>query len=230
MIGETWHVALAGAFLLATHFGLSSTALRPAIAGRIGEGAFLGLYSMIAALAFAWLLFAYAWSPYGPVLWWLYPVGHYAAIILMPIALLLVVCGYSQPNPTAIGQPQDYEARGILRVTRHPVMWGVALWALAHLLANGDLASFYLFASLAILALGGTLAIDTKKGRSLGVTYQMFREQTSNIPFLAIVRGRQSAAKAVQELGLVRLLIVIVSYGALLHLHTWLFGVPPYPV
>ncbi|MEQ9812680.1 MAG: NnrU family protein [Azospirillaceae bacterium] len=230
MIGETWHVALAGAFLLASHFGLSSTALRARIAGRIGETAFLGLYSLVAAAAIAWLTIAYARAPYGPVLWWLYPIGHYAAVVIMPIALLLVVCGYSQPNPTAIGQPQEYEARGILRVTRHPVMWGIALWALAHLLANGDLASFYLFASLAILALGGTLAIDAKKDRKLGVTYEMFRQQTSNVPFLAIARGRQSAAAAVQELGLVRLLIVIVAYGALLHLHTWLFGVPPYPV
>lgn len=230
MIGETWHVALAGIVLLATHFGLSGPALRRPLVRALGEGGFLAAYSAVAAVALGWLIWAYAVAPPGPILWQLYPLGHYAAVVLLPVALLLLVGGFSQPNPTAIGGgAADFEPKGILRLTRHPVMWGGGLWAIAHVLANGDLASVLFFAGLGILALAGTLVIDAKKARSAGVAFQVLRQGTSNLPFLAILQGRQSLARTVQELGIIRLALVVLAYGALLHLHGWLFGVLPYP-
>lgn len=231
MIGSVWHVALAGAFLLVTHFGLSSTPLRARLAGLLGELGFQAVYSLIALVGFVWLAMAFNAAPYGPRLWDLYPVGHYLAIVIMPISLLLVVCGYSQPNPTAIGMDHlaSAEPKGVLRVTRHPVMWGIVLWALAHMLANGDLGAFALFVSIGLLAGIGAVLIDRKKAAARGVTYQVLVENTSSVPFMAIARGRQSLAKAVVEIGWWRFGLVIVAYGALLHLHAWMFGVPPYP-
>jgi len=52
-------------------------------------------------------------------------------------------------------------------ITRHPFLWGIALWALVHLIINGDLASLILFGSLLLLAVGGTLAIDARRGATL---------------------------------------------------------------
>jgi uncharacterized membrane protein len=46
--------------------------------------------------------------------------------------------------------------------------WGVALWALVHLVVNGDLASLILFGSLLVIALGGTVSIDAKRRRKFG--------------------------------------------------------------
>ena len=82
-------------------------------------------------------------------------------------------------------------ATGIIRVTRHPFMWGVGLWALLHLAANGDEASVIFFGSLAVLALVGTLLIDARRTRENAPGWGVFLQATSNLPFAAILERRQ---------------------------------------
>src|SRR3546814_16088863 len=82
-------------------------------------------------------------------------------------------------------------APGILAITRHPVMWAFALWALAHVPANGTAADLILFGSIAILALVGTLTIDAKKRRPWGeAEWARFAGPTSNLPFAALLAAR----------------------------------------
>src|SRR2546429_8678386 len=81
-------------------------------------------------------------------------------------------------------------ARGMVRVTRHPFLWGVALWSLVHLIMNGDQASVILSGSLLLLALGGTVAIDAKRRRKFGDAWTQFAQTTSSVPFAAILSGR----------------------------------------
>ena len=81
----------------------------------------------------------------------------------------------------------------MLRITRHPFLWGVALWAAGHLMVNGDLASLILFGSLLVLAVFGTGSIDAKRRRALGEKWDAFAAKTSAVPFAAIAAGRQSA-------------------------------------
>ncbi|MEM7442491.1 MAG: NnrU family protein [Pseudomonadota bacterium] len=228
---DLWPLAASALVFVGGHFLLSSTGLRGILISSIGERAYLGVYSLIAAISLIAMIRSYLTLPYGQPLWFLYPFGGYVAVIVMPVALLLVIAGYSQPNPTSIGQDRGLRRKpiGILRITRHPVMWGVALWAIVHLLANGDMSSLLFFGAFLVLTLGGTVAIDGKKARKFGSVYDGFREQTSNLPFLAIIRRRQSIGDAVREIGLWRLAIVVIAYGALLHLHRWVFGVSPYP-
>ena len=77
---------------------------------------------------------------------------------LMPIAFVLLVCGYSR-NPTMIGADKllksDEPARGMIRITRHPIMWAIMLWSGAHLLARGDLESAIFFGGFLLLAARG---------------------------------------------------------------------------
>src|ERR1700737_4604965 len=95
-----------------------------------------------------------------------------APLCVMPLAAILVIGGYPPPNPTAVGMERaagaDDPAPGILRVTRHPVMWAIGLWAISHVVANGDAASVLFFGAIAGLALGGTVLIDRKKQLALG--------------------------------------------------------------
>lgn len=231
MTGTIAHLSAAGLFLLLTHFGISSTPLRAALVGRLGEKPYLGLYSLISALAFWWLAAAYNGAPYVP-LW--PPAGWLAwvPVLLVPVALFLLVCGFSTPNPTAVGQEKlltgDREpVRGILRVTRNPFLWGVGLWAVAHIVPNGDLASLILFGTLALLALGGSVLIDAKMARRLGADWDRYAARTSNLPFAAILAGRQSLVW--REIGWWRPALALLLYGGLLHLHRMLFGVSPLP-
>jgi uncharacterized membrane protein len=233
MTGSVAEVWVAGLVLLLTHFGISSTTLRDRMVRRLGEGPFRGLYSLIAAAALVWLVLAWRAAPPGAILWSLGTVGQGAAVILVPIALFLLVGGLTVPNPTAVGAERHLEdprpVTGVLRITRNPVMWGIGLWAIGHLAANGDVASIGLFGCLAVLALLGSTLIDAKNRRRRPVLFAPFDLATSNLPFAAVIQGRQSLAGLPQEYGLWRFAVVVALYAVLLHGHEWLFGVSPFP-
>jgi uncharacterized membrane protein len=222
------HLLLAAAFLIATHYGISSTPLRGLLVDRLGERAYLALYSAIALVAIVWLSIAYEGAPYVE-LWALAGWMAWIPLLLMPVALIFLVGGVSTPNPSAVGasdtlDPED-AARGVLRVTRHPVMWAIALFALFHMVANGDLASLIFFGSFAALALIGTLLLDRKYAARRGADWRGFAEVTSNVPFGAIAAGRQRIV--FEEIGWPRIGVAFALYIALLLLHPWLFGVSP---
>jgi uncharacterized membrane protein len=222
-------LVVAAALLLATHYGISSTPLRAWLVAAIGERPYLVLYSLLALGAVIWVISAWQRAPYIE----LWPAPAWSAwlpLLVMPFALLLLVCGVSTLNPTAVGSPdtlgQAEPARGIVRVTRHPFMWGVALWALAHVVPNGDAASLVLFGTFAVLALLGTLLIDHKFARRRGAEWQRFAAVSSNLPFAAILAGRQHLVSA--EIGWRRAGIALALYVVLLAMHPWLFGQSPF--
>ena len=144
--------------------------------------------------------------------------------VLVLIAFIFVVVGLATPSPTRVGMESKLAqgpdiARGMVRITRHPFLWGVALWALVHLIVNGDLASLILFGSLLVLALGGTAAIDAKRRRSFGEQWMQFAAVTSNVPFAAIVAGKNRLGPAVVEIGVGRPLVAILVYAVAFYLH-----------
>src|SRR5438552_3926116 len=171
MVRELLSLIIAGGAFCGSHVLLSSTRLRGSLRDQLGERGFLAVYSVTALVIFAWFVSAYAGAP-TIVLW---PRQRWTALVpvlVMPLATILLVAGYSTRNPTAVGMERsasaDDPAPGILRVTRHPVMWAIGLWAISHLIANGDAASLLFFGALGALALGGTVLIDRKKQLALG--------------------------------------------------------------
>ena len=223
-------LAIAALLFVGTHFALSSPTLRPPLVARFGERLFTGLYSLLQILLLVWLVRSYATAPFSPV--WS-PPGWTAWIplIAMAPALLLMVGGLIQPNPTAVMQdakgPPDVAPRGILAVTRHPVMWAFALWALSHVAANGDAASIVLFGALAALALIGTRAIDAKKRIRWGAAWPDFAARTSNLPLGAVAAGRAQLDFA--GVGWRTPVIAAAVYAALILLHPLIIGVPALP-
>jgi len=221
---------IAALLFVGTHFGLSSLALRPLLVARFGERLFAGLYSLLQILLLVWLVRSYATAPFSPV--WS-PPGWTAWIplIAMAPALLLMVGGLVRPNPTAVMQdakgPPDPAVQGMLTVTRHPVMWAFALWALSHLAANGDAASIVLFGAIALLALVGTLAIDAKKRARWGAAWIGFAARTSNLPLAAAAAGRTRLDLA--GIGWMVPAIAAAVYVALILLHPLVIGVSPLP-
>jgi len=105
-------------------------------------------------------------------------------------------------------------------------LWGVGLWALVHLIVNGDLASVILFGSLLLLALGGTVAIDAKRRRRYGNGWAQFAQSTSSVAFAAILSGRNSIVSALSEIGIARPLIAVLAYALIFCFHGRLFGAP----
>lgn len=220
----------AAAFFVLLHLLVSGTALRGLIVKAVGEGPFMGLFSLASVGGLIWLGGAYGQAQgAGTVYWDLGAGGKHAAVGLVLLGFLLIVPGILTPNPTGVKQEGALDkpdpAKGILRLTRHPFLWGVALWALAHLLANGDAPSLILFGALLALALSGGASIDAKRSKALGAKYAAFVSQTSNVPFAAILAGKQKLSLG--EIGWWRILLAVTIYAALLWGHPFLFGVNP---
>src|SRR5258708_23066982 len=171
MAGTFGSLIIAGLAFHGSHIVLSSTRLRGTLRDQLGERGYLALYSVVALATFAWFVTAYVHAP-TLVLWPVAPRMVYVPLIIMPFACILLIAGYSTPNPTAVGMESvagdDDPAPGIMRVPRPPILWAIGLWGLSHVAPNGDLASLLFFGSLATLALGGTMLIHRKKRLPLG--------------------------------------------------------------
>jgi uncharacterized membrane protein len=228
-----WLIAAAATFLL-IHLAVSGTTLRDGLTRTIGEGPYMGLFSLASLAVLVWLGIAYAHARSDPMqfaYWSVTPVTRWIQLGVTLLAFLLAVPGLLTPNPTSVRQEAALEkpdaVKGMLRVTRHPFLWGVALWAAGHLMVNGDRASLILFGTLLVLAIAGTYSIDAKRRRKLGEAWNAFAAQTSAIPFAAIIQGRQTLKLG--EIGWWRLALAVILWAALAFGHPYAFGVRALP-
>ncbi|MBM3524588.1 MAG: NnrU protein [Alphaproteobacteria bacterium] len=220
-------LALAMLAFLGFHVVLSHPALRPRFVSALGEQAFSGVYSVLVGASLAATIWAYAHAPYAP-LWDLGWLRRWIVVVTMIPACLLLVAGLTQKNPTMVmasiepagGDP----APGVLKITRHPLMWSFGLWGLGHLAANGHAAAVILFGGIAWLALAGTRRIEAKRAAKDPDGFARLAAASSNAPFAAILGGRQSLAKAVTEIGAIRIGTGLLLYALLVLAHPWIAG------
>lgn len=217
------NLIVASAYFLLIHFGVSGTRLRDGLVARLGAGPYRGAFALASLIGLVWMSYAFRHAP-AVELWGLLLGFRPAASVLVFIAFLFVVIGITTPSPTRVGMESKVgqgpeAARGMVRITRHPFLWGVALWALVHLVVNGDLASLILFGSLFVLAVGGTFSIDAKRRRSFGEQWTRFANVTSDFPFAAIAAGRNRLGLALVEIGVWRPVVATLVYVAAFYLH-----------
>lgn len=187
-------LALASVAFVGTHF-LMSHPLRPAMVSALGEKGFSGLYSLVSLLLLGWMIWAYpaasaeAPAPLFDAGRW----GYVAATLLMWLGSVLFV-GSLRRNPALPrpGRPISRidEPRGVYAITRHPMMWGFALWALVHAMVVPTAASLLLSGAIAFLALVGAALQDVKKAALVG---DVWRDWVSKTSFLPYGRGLKSA-------------------------------------
>ncbi|MCH2172135.1 NnrU family protein [Myxococcota bacterium] len=181
-------ILLIGLWLLfaGTHMGLSSRRLRSPLVARLGEGPFLGFYSILALAIFVPLVSSYFADKHaGPLLW----VGGTDTVLRwsmytgMGVALTLVVGGIFTPSPASIG-PGTGEVRGVLRITRHPLFMGIGALGLLHLsVARINLAELIFFGGLVTFSLIGCWHQDRRKLACGDDGYGEFYAQTAFLPF-----------------------------------------------
>ena len=213
------------AVFLATHF-VPSTPLRGVLIRAVGEKAYVGLYTLVSFAMIGWMVWAYNRAPLEP-LW----VGlRWLPAVLMPLSFILLACGIFARNPTIVGADKLLKspepARGMIRVTRHPVMWSFILWALAHVLARGELGATVFFGTFLLLAALGAVLMDQRKARNLGDDWQRFAAVTSYFPFLAIAQGRNTFKAP--EIGWRNPAIGLALYALFFWFHPLLFGIRAY--
>lgn len=191
MDGTEMVLAAAAAFV-GTHFLLSHPLRRPIVA-RIGEGPFLGLYALVAAITLGWLAFAYravgAEAPLWPVGDGLWLVVTLVMLIASMLLLGSLIGNPALPNP---GTPSDApgEARGVFSITRHPMMWAFALWGASHIAVFPLPSNIILSGAVIVLALVGASLQDRKKEALQPERWRAWEAKTSYWPFAAIAVGR----------------------------------------
>jgi uncharacterized membrane protein len=170
---------------IGVHLVPSVVPLRHALVVRLGEERYKRGFALVAFAGLALLVVGKARAPHV-LLWTPPPWGHTAALTIMPLALTLLAASSLPSN--------------IRRYTAHPMLWGVFLWASAHLLASGDRAAILLFGSLALYALYGMWSANRRGANTLAPRVPRKKD--------AVVLG-----------------VGVGVYLALLGLHPYLFGV-----
>jgi len=148
---------------LALFLGVHSTRIvaegwRTATIARVGEKPWKVIYSLLSIAGFVLLVIGYGAARQSPVVLFAPPIWtrHLAALLTIP-AFVLLVAAYVPGN-------------AIKRAIGHPMMAGVKIWALAHLLANGTLADVLLFGTFLAWAVLGFIAAR-RRDRAAGTTY-----------------------------------------------------------
>jgi uncharacterized membrane protein len=178
--------------------GLHSTRIvseggREKAIARLGEGAWKGIYSLLSAVGFVLIVWGFAEARYdAPTLWSPLPGARHATIFLMLVAMVLLAAYlFKQSHITA--------------AVHHPMVWSVAVFGLAHLIANGSAADVVLFGAFLVWALADLVSAYARDRRD-GAAYP---ESQWSATIGAIVVG-------------IALWAVIAFW-----LHSWLFGVSP---
>jgi uncharacterized membrane protein len=171
-----------------SHFILSHP-LRAPLVRAVGERGFLGLYSLVALGTFVWMVLAFRRTPYQDMAWDGWATLPWVVSSLITVVALVLFLGSMASNPAFPGvqHPEGPmpAPRGVFRVTRHPMMWGFALWALSHILVAPTGRTIVLAGAILVLALVGAALQDGKKRKLVGQAWQSWEAQTSFWPNLA---------------------------------------------
>jgi uncharacterized membrane protein len=186
------------------------------------------VFSFMSVLFFGWIWVAYRTAPVE-VYFWVTPlwIRWLSAVILLTAILLAIGAATGRPRvlltaETALMEPDP--VRGVLRITRHPMLWAVVIWGFVHMANNADPAAWVFFGYITLLALGGTWLIDRRRARLLGTAWTHLKEQTSNLPFLAIAQGRNRVS--LKEIGWSRIGASFCLWALILWAHEDAFGLP----
>jgi uncharacterized membrane protein len=216
----TFGLALATLAFVGGHFLLSHP-LRLRLVGAMGEAGFTLLYSILAFVALGCMILADQSVPDEMPLWiapdWWWPV---ASALMLVASVLLVGSLIRNPALPHPGAPMKVPAaaKGVFAITRHPMNWAFALWALVHLSLWGTPANLIVAGGILILALAGSVAQDRKKERVIGQPWLQWEAKTSFVPFAALIarraRWRDAASGWIAGLGGLLLWLAIVTFHA----------------
>lgn len=168
-----------------SHFALSHP-LRAPLVGVLGERGFQALYSLVGLATLAWVYLAFKAAPpsdlpgTGAAGWIL------ASALMIPAMVLLAGSFAGNPALPAPGAAElaRREPGGVFLVTRHPMMWAIGFWAIAHMLLFWSTRTVITAGAMGILALVGAHLQDRKKAVLMGDDWRGWEARTSYWPRL----------------------------------------------
>ena len=212
-----WNLVAANIAFVGTHFAMSHP-LRAPLVRALGAGGFQAAYTMVSFATLAWVYFAFKAAPptdlpgSGEIGWII------ATLLTLPAMILLagsLIGNPALPTPMAEAQARA-EPGGVFLVTRHPMMWGIGLWALSHIVLWWSTRTLVLALAMGFLALVGAHMQDRKKAVLMGDAWAEWSSKTSYWPrwgkFFSV--------------GAVPLIVGLALFAGFSWLHLWLAGIP----
>lgn len=213
------------AFML-LHVAISRPAVREPLVARLGRGGYGALHGILSTAGLAAVFWAYFTAPYME-LWPQHNALRWIPPLTMPFACILFVAGITTPCAGLRGDrlpDGENQAPGILSVTRHPIPWALILWAGAHMLANGDLASLLFFGTSLAFSATAPALVDARRKRLCGEeAWIRFATTTATLPFAA------PGPVDWKGIGIARVASGLALFLLVLLLHEVVIGVQPYP-
>ncbi len=217
MDGAIISLIAANIAFVGSHFVMSHP-LRAPMVKAFGDLGFQIVYSLVNIATLAWIYFAFKAAPAfdlptsGEVGWII------ATIITLPAMILFA--GSLMGNPALALPNADKLARaepkGVFTITRHPMMWGFALWAASHIVLHVSLRTNITALAMGILALVGAKLQDKKKEVLMGEAWKEWESKTSYWPRLG---GFAKAGAVPWALG-------IIFFALFSYLHIPFGGIP----
>ncbi|HKN28634.1 MAG TPA: NnrU family protein [Roseiarcus sp.] len=183
---------------LVIFLGLHSTRIfaergRAKAIARLGEGPWKGVYSVLSLIGFALIIWGFGQARWNAAELWTPPIWtRHTTILLMLFSLILIGAYIFKKSHIAVA-------------VHHPMVWGVAIWAAGHLIANGSAADVLLFGAFLVWA-----AADLVSSYSRDLLN-------------AVVYPAPNWGATIGAVGLGVVLWIALLAG----LHHWLFGVSP---
>lgn len=158
--------------------------LRAIMLKAFGQMGFQLVYSLISFATLAWIYFAFKAMPPGGLAGSGNVGWAIATLLTLPAMVLLAGSFAGNPAlPTPMAETQAHaDPKGVFKVTRHPMMWGIALWALAHIVIHYSLRTTITALAIGILALVGSKLQDRKKQMLMGAAWAEWESKTSYWP------------------------------------------------
>lgn len=212
-----WSLIAANVAFVGTHFVMSHP-LRSTLVKALGAGGFQVAYSVVSFATLAWVYFAFKAAPpadlagSGDIGWII------ATLLTLPAMILLAGSFAGNPAlPTPMAETQARaEPGGVFKVTRHPMMWAIGLWAASHIVLMWSIRTLITALAMGILALVGAHMQDRKKQTLMGDAWAQWESKTSYWPRWGKLLG----------VGAVPLALGTVLWLAGSWLHLWQAGIP----
>lgn len=177
------NLVAANVAFVGTHFAMSHP-LRAPMVKALGAGGFQAAYSIVSFATLGWVAFAFKAAPPAD-LGGSGEAGWILATLLTLLAMILLAGSLigNPALPTLMAEAQARaEPKGVFKVTRHPMMWGIGLWALSHIVLFWSTRTLVTALAMGILALVGAKLQDAKKEVLMGAAWAEWESKTSYWP------------------------------------------------